>query len=46
VPIRARRPDLPQPLADVVQRSLAREPQDRFPDVRALRQALLPFGGR
>jgi serine/threonine-protein kinase len=43
VPILSRRPDLPARLAEVVHRSVAREPGDRFPDVRALRQALLPF---
>ena len=43
VPIRDRRPDLPTGLAEAVDRGLSREPGDRFPDVKALRQALLPF---
>jgi serine/threonine-protein kinase len=43
VPLRTRRPELPRELADVVHRSLAREPKDRFADVRSMRQALLPF---
>jgi serine/threonine-protein kinase len=43
VPVRKRRPDLPAGLAEAVDRGLAREPGDRFPDVKALRQALLPF---
>jgi serine/threonine-protein kinase len=42
VPLRARRPDLPAALAEAVHRALAREPQDRFPDVRLFRRALLP----
>jgi serine/threonine-protein kinase len=44
VPIQKRRTDLPAGLADVIHRALAREPEDRFPDVQAFRQALLPFG--
>jgi serine/threonine-protein kinase len=43
VPIRQRRADLPQELADLIQQALAREPQDRFGDVKEFRQALLPF---
>jgi serine/threonine-protein kinase len=43
VPVRDRRPDLPAGLAEAVDRALSREPADRFPDVKALRQALLPF---
>ncbi len=45
VPILDRRPDLPPKLAAVVHRALAREPSDRFPDVSAFRDALLPFLG-
>jgi hypothetical protein len=29
----------------VVMRGLKRKPEERFPDVRALRQALLPYAG-
>jgi serine/threonine-protein kinase len=43
VPIRDRRPDLPAGLAEAVDRALAREPGDRFADVKTLRQALWPF---
>ncbi len=42
-PILERRPDLPKGLAEAVHRALAREPEDRFPDVRAFRRALVPF---
>ena len=43
VPLQSRRPELPGVLAAVVQRALARRSEDRFPDVTALRQALVPF---
>jgi serine/threonine-protein kinase len=43
VPIRRRRADLPVGLAEVIHRALAREPEARFADVTAMRQALLPF---
>jgi serine/threonine-protein kinase len=43
VPIRQRRADVPGPLADAIHRGLARDPRERFADVRALRGALLPF---
>jgi serine/threonine-protein kinase len=44
VPILSRKPDLPEGLAAVVHRSLARDPAARFKDVREMRRALLPFG--
>jgi serine/threonine-protein kinase len=44
VPIQARRPDVPPQLAAVIHRALAKEPEGRFPDVRALRKALREFG--
>jgi serine/threonine-protein kinase len=44
VPIRSRRPELPEALATVVHAALRREPGERFADVTAFRQALLPFG--
>jgi serine/threonine-protein kinase len=44
VPLAARRRDLPAGLAAVVHRALAREPEERFPDVKAMRQALRRFG--
>jgi serine/threonine-protein kinase len=43
VPIQARRPDLPELLAAIIHRALAKEPAGRFANVRALRQALLPY---
>jgi serine/threonine-protein kinase len=43
VPIVSRRRDLPRGLAEVIHRALARAPDDRFPDVTALRAALAPF---
>jgi serine/threonine-protein kinase len=43
VPLRTRRPDLPAELAAVVHRGLARDPAGRYPDAKAMRQALLPF---
>jgi serine/threonine-protein kinase len=45
IPIRNRRSDLPVDLADLIHRALAHEPTDRFPDVAAMRTALLPFTG-
>jgi serine/threonine-protein kinase len=43
VPIRSRRRDLPGPLAQVIHRSLARDPAARFPSVMEMRRALAPF---
>jgi serine/threonine-protein kinase len=43
VPIRKRRADLPEKLAAVIHKALARDPGDRFPDVKALHDALFPF---
>ncbi|HEY3816805.1 MAG TPA: serine/threonine-protein kinase [Polyangiaceae bacterium] len=37
-------PDVPAALADAVERCLAKEPDDRFPDVASLAAALAPFG--
>jgi serine/threonine-protein kinase len=44
VPIEQRRADLPPGLAEVIHRATAAEPRERYPDVTAFRQALLPFG--
>ena len=44
VPIRTRRKDVPSKLANVVHRALARAPEERFPDVKAMRVALARFG--
>jgi serine/threonine-protein kinase len=43
VPIEARRPDVPRALSQVLQRCLARDPAERYPDARSLRQAIRPF---
>ena len=43
VPIRSRRPEIAEGLAAIIHRALAKESKDRFPDVKAMRQALLPF---
>jgi serine/threonine-protein kinase len=43
IPIRDRRAEIPAELAAIVHRALARSPRDRFPDVRAMRDALRPF---
>jgi serine/threonine-protein kinase len=43
VPIQRRRPDLPEGLAGIIHRALAREPAERFPDVQVMRQELLRF---
>ena len=43
VPIRNRRAEIPAELAAIIHRALARSPGDRFPDVRAMRDALRPF---
>jgi tRNA A-37 threonylcarbamoyl transferase component Bud32 len=37
------RPEVPAALADVVARCLAKEPGERFPDMKALADALVPF---
>jgi len=43
IPIHERRPDLPEDLATVIHRALSRKLTERFPGVKALREALLPF---
>jgi len=43
VPPRALRPDLPDMLEEILVRTLSKSPADRYPDVRALGRALLPF---
>jgi serine/threonine-protein kinase len=44
VPIGRRRADLPPGLAEVIHRATAGEPKERYADVSAFRQALVPFG--
>mgnify|MGYP002780623242 CR=1 FL=1 len=41
IPLRPGAPPLPGPFGPVVRRALARDPAARFPDVRAMRRALL-----
>ena len=43
IPIRDRRPDVPQALAEVIRKCLARDPKERYPDAASMRQALKPF---
>jgi eukaryotic-like serine/threonine-protein kinase len=45
IPVRERRPDIPQGLEQILQRALEREPADRYPDATAMREALLPYAG-
>jgi serine/threonine-protein kinase len=42
--VRSRRRDAPPELDDVIRRCLRREPENRFPDVAALAEALVGFG--
>jgi serine/threonine-protein kinase len=44
VPIRDRRPDVPEGLATVIHKALSREPEERHADVAAFRKALAVFG--
>jgi serine/threonine-protein kinase len=43
VPIQKRRPDVPPALGAVLQKCLARDPNDRYPAAGAMRKALRPF---
>ena len=43
IPIRVRRPDVPEALAAIIHRALAKEPGERFKDVREMRQMLAAF---
>jgi serine/threonine-protein kinase len=43
VPIARRRSDIPAGLAAVLERCLARDPNDRYPDAATMRKALRPF---
>jgi hypothetical protein len=43
-PIRSVRPEVPRPLEDVVARSLARDPDYRYPSAQAFKDALAPGG--
>jgi serine/threonine-protein kinase len=43
IPILERRPDVPKGLAEVIQKCLARDPKERYPDATLMRAALKPF---
>jgi serine/threonine-protein kinase len=43
VPVRERRPEVPEALAAAVHRALAKDPKERFADVKSLRKALSGF---
>lgn len=43
VPIQARRQDIPKKLAEILHRALAKEPANRFADVKAMRMALVEY---
>jgi len=43
VPIRSRRPDVPEALAAIIGKCLSRDPNERFPDATSMRRALKPF---
>jgi eukaryotic-like serine/threonine-protein kinase len=43
IPIRERRPDVPKALAEVIEKCLARDPKERYPDAASMREALKPF---
>ena len=42
-PIQAHRPEIPDALARIIHRALAKAPADRFPDAGAMKDALAPF---
>jgi len=41
-----RRPEVPKELEAAILRALAKDPEDRYPDVRAMAEALAPFASR
>jgi serine/threonine-protein kinase len=43
VPVRKRRADIPTPLAAVIEKCLARDANERYPDAASMRRALKPF---
>ncbi len=43
IPIRKRRGDIPKALADIVEKCLARDPNERYPDAGSMRRVLKPF---
>ncbi len=43
IPVRERRPDVPEGLAEIIRKCLARDPKERYPDAALMRAALKPF---
>jgi eukaryotic-like serine/threonine-protein kinase len=43
IPIQTRRPEIPSALAAIIHKALAKAPADRFPDAKAMKDALAPF---
>jgi serine/threonine protein kinase len=43
IPIRQRRPDVPEGLEEAIHKALAREQDERYPNVTALRDAIRPY---
>jgi serine/threonine-protein kinase len=43
IPIRNRRPEVPEALGAVIEKCLARDPKARYPDASTMRRALKPF---
>ena len=43
IPIQGRRPDIPDDLAFVIDKALARDPDDRFPSISVLGRELAPW---
>ena len=46
IPLRKSFPQVPEPLAKIVHRALAKDPSDRFTSAAEMRHHLLPFGRR
>lgn len=43
IPVQQRRDDIPAALATIIERGLARQPEDRYPDLIELHRKLIPF---
>jgi eukaryotic-like serine/threonine-protein kinase len=43
IPIQTHRPEIPNALAEIIHKALAKAPADRFPDANAMKDALTPF---
>ena len=44
-PVRALRPDVPQPVAEAIEKALAKQPEDRYPNALAFAEAVRAPGG-